>query len=62
MNKISYYINDNFIQTRNTNGTILNETYYYANDKLVTNKDNSNNNTCYHGDHLGKYYLIYVSK
>lgn len=35
--------NDNFIQVRITNGTILNETYYYANDKLVAKKDNSGN-------------------
>lgn len=36
-----------------TNGTILNETYYYANDKLVAKKDNSGAKTFYHGDHLG---------
>lgn len=33
------YISDNFIQVRITNNTIYNETYYYANDKLVAKKD-----------------------
>ncbi len=36
-------ISDNFIQVRYSNGTILNETYYYANGKLVAKKDNSGN-------------------
>ncbi len=50
----TYYISDNFIQIRYTNGTILNETYYYANGKLVAKKDNSGAKTFYQGDHLGK--------
>lgn len=54
---ISY---DEYIDVRNkivdyfnTNGTILNETYYYADGKLVAKKDNSGNKQYYHPDHLG---------
>lgn len=50
-NKTTYYISDNFIQVRYTNGTILNETYYYANGKLVAKKDNSGAKTYNHLDH-----------
>ncbi|MEK6844055.1 MAG: RHS repeat-associated core domain-containing protein [Nanoarchaeota archaeon] len=57
-NLTTYYISDNFIQTRNTNGTIINETYYYANDKLVAKKDNSGTKTFYHSDHLGSTSLV----
>jgi len=52
-NKTTYYISDNFIQTRYTNGTILNETYIYANGKLLAKQDNNNQKTYYHPDHLG---------
>ncbi|MEK6844047.1 MAG: hypothetical protein AABX83_01330 [Nanoarchaeota archaeon] len=57
-NRTTYYISDNFIQVRITNGTILNETYYYANGKLVAKKDNSGNKQFYHGDHLGSTSLV----
>ncbi len=50
---MEYILND-----ENTNGTILNETYYYANDKLVAKKDNSGAKTFYHGDHLGSTSLV----
>ncbi len=39
-------------------GTILNETYYYANDKLIAKKDNSGAKTFYHDDHLGSTTLV----
>ena len=57
-NLTTYYINDNFIQTRNTNGTILNETYYYADGTLVAMEDNSGNKFYYHPDHLGSTTLV----
>ncbi|MEK6844050.1 MAG: colicin D domain-containing protein [Nanoarchaeota archaeon] len=57
-NKTTYYISDNFIQVRLTNNTIYNETYYYANDKLVAKKDNSGTKTFYHSDHLGSTTLV----
>ncbi|MEK6844053.1 MAG: RHS repeat-associated core domain-containing protein [Nanoarchaeota archaeon] len=57
-NRTTYYISDNFIQIRYTNGTILNETYYYANGKLVAKKDNSGTKTFYHSDHLGSTSLV----
>lgn len=58
INTSTYYISDNFIQVRLTNGTILNETYYYANGKLVASKDNSGNKQYYHPDHLGSTTLV----
>ena len=57
-NLTTYYISDNFIQTRNTNGTILNETYIYADGTLVAMKDNSGNKLYYHPDHLGSTTLV----
>jgi len=57
-NQTTYYISDNFIQTRYTNGTILNETYIYANGKLLAKKDNSNNKQYHHPDHLGSTTLL----
>ena len=54
----TYYVSDNFIQARLTNGTILNETYYHANGKLVAKKDNSGAKTYYHPDHLGSTTLV----
>ena len=57
-NRTTYYISDNFIQVRITNNTIYNETYYYANGKLLAKKDNSGKKTFYHGDHLGSTTLV----
>jgi len=57
-NQTTYYISENFIQTRYTNGTILNETYIYANGKLLAKKDNSNNKQYHHPDHLGSTTLV----
>lgn len=37
---------------------VFNETYYYANDKLLAKKDNSGNKTYYHSDHLGSTTLV----
>ena len=54
----TYYISDNFIQTRYTNGTILNETYIYTNGKLLASVDNNNQKTYYHPDHLGSTTLV----
>ena len=39
-NETTYYINDNFIQTRNATG-VYNETYYYDKE-LVAKRDNNN--------------------
>ncbi len=41
-----------------TNGTILNETHYYVNGKLVAMKDNSGAKIYYHPDNLGSTTLV----
>ena len=57
-NKTTYYISKEFIQIRYTNGTILNETYYYLNDKLVAMKNPDGSKLYYHPDHLGSTTLV----
>ncbi len=60
-NKTTYYMNwrpADFIQTRYTNGTIINETYIYLYDKLVSMIDNDNKKFFYHPDHLGSTTLV----
>ena len=47
-----------FIQTRYTNGTIVNETYYYANGKMLVKKNNEGDKFYYHPDHLGSTTLV----
>ena len=58
-NQTSYYIDPEFINIRNTNGTIFNETYYSLNGKQVALEFNGNTNrTYYHNDHLGSTTLV----
>ena len=57
-NKTTYYIDESFIQTRYTNGTIVNETYYYANGKMLVKKNNEGDKFYYHPDHLGSTTLV----
>lgn len=57
-NQTTYYISDSFIQIRYTNGTILNETYIYANNKLLAKQDNNGNKQYLHPDHLGSTTLV----
>ena len=57
-NKTTYYIDESFIQTRYTNGTIVNETYYYANGRMLVKKNNEGDKFYYHPDHLGSTTLV----
>ena len=56
-NRTTYYIGESFIQVRITNGTILNESYYYANNKLLA-KNISGEMLYNHPDHLGSTTLV----
>jgi len=47
-----------FIQVINTNGTILNETYIYLQDKLIAKYDTQGEKFFYHPDHLGSTSLV----
>ena len=57
-NRTTYYVDESFIQIRITNGTIINESYYYVNGKLLVMEDNDNNMFYYHPDHLGSTSLV----
>jgi len=60
-NESTYYMNTrpaDFIQVINTNGTILNETYIYLQDKLIAKIDPNNRTFFYHPDHLGSTALV----
>ncbi len=57
-NRSTYYISENFINVRITNGTQYNETYYYLNNKLIAMKDGSGNKFYYHPDHLASTTLV----
>ncbi len=57
-NRTTYYLDDEFINVRITNGTQYNETYYYANDKILAMKDGAGNKVYYHPDHLGSTTLV----
>jgi len=56
-NQTIYYINENFIQIRNSSG-IFNETYYYDENNLIAKKDSNGKKYYYHPDHLGSITLI----
>src|SRR3989344_1133404 len=60
-NESTYYMNTrpaDFIQVINTNGTILNETYIYLQDKLIAKYDTQGEKFFYHPDHLGSTSLV----
>jgi len=60
-NESTYYLNTrpaDFIEVRNTNGTIINETYIYLQDKLIAKFDTKGKKFFYHPDHLGNTNLI----
>lgn len=57
-NLTTYYIDESFIQERNTNGTILNYTYYNGVGKLLASKLPNGDIEYYHPDHLGSSTLI----
>lgn len=60
-NESTYYMNTrpaDFIQVVNTNGTIINETYIYLQDKLIAKIDTNNRKFFYHPDHLGSTSLV----
>src|SRR3990167_6514386 len=60
-NESTYYMNTrpaDFIQVINTNGTILNETYIYLQDKLIAKYDTQGEKFFYHPDHLGSTALV----
>lgn len=60
-NESTYYMNTrpaDFIQVINTNGTIINETYIYLQDKLIAKFDNEGRKFFYHPDHLGSTSLV----
>jgi len=57
-NRTTYYIDKSFIQIRITNGTVINETYYYDENILIARKDNDGKKFFYHPDHLGSTNLV----
>ena len=60
-NASTYYMNSrpaDFIQVINTNGTIINETYIYLQDKLIAKYDTNGRKFFYHPDHLGSTSLV----
>lgn len=60
-NASTHYMNTrpaDFIQVVNTNGTIINETYIYLQDKLIAKYDNEGRKFFYHPDHLGSTSLV----
>lgn len=60
-NESTYYMNTrpaDFIQVVNTNGTVINETYIYLQDKLIAKIDTKNRKFFYHPDHLGSTTLV----
>lgn len=60
-NESTYYMNTrpaDFIQVINTNGTIINETYIYLQDKLIAKIDTTGRKFFYHPDHLGSTSLV----
>src|SRR3989344_1174736 len=60
-NESTYYMNTrpaDFIQVINTNGTIINETYIYLQDKLIAKYDTNGRKFFYHPDHLGSTSLV----
>ncbi|MBS3083598.1 RHS repeat-associated core domain-containing protein [Candidatus Pacearchaeota archaeon] len=60
-NESTYYLNTrpaDFIQVINTNGTIINETYIYLQDKLIAKIDTVGQRFFYHPDHLGSTTLV----
>ena len=60
-NESTYYMNTrpaDFIQVINTNGTIINETYIYLQDKLIAKYDTNGRKFFYHPDHLGSTALV----
>jgi RHS repeat-associated protein len=56
-NQSTYYINENFVQVRNSSG-IFNFTYYYDEYNLVAEKKLNGNINYYHPDYLGSTTLI----
>jgi len=56
-NTTTYYVGKNFVQIINSSG-VYNETYYYNEQDLIAEKDNSGNLKYYHPDHLGSTTLI----
>jgi RHS repeat-associated protein len=60
-NESTYYLNTrpaDFIQVVNTNGSIINETYIYLQDKLIAKIDTQGKKFFYHPDHLGSTSLV----
>ena len=60
-NESTYCMNSrpaDFIQVINTNGTIINETYIYLQDKLIAKFDTNGRKFFYHPDHLGSTSLV----
>ena len=60
-NESTYYMNSrpaDFIQVVNTNGTEINETYIYLQDKLIAKIDTNGRKFFYHPDHLGSTSLV----
>ena len=60
-NESTFYMNTrpaDFIQVVNTNGTEINETYIYLQDKLIAKFDTNGRKFFYHPDHLGSTSLV----
>ena len=57
INRLIYYLGDNFVHVINASGK-FNQTFYYHENVLIAEKDKDGKRKYYHPDHLGSTTLI----